>query len=83
MVDGFADDAELVLEESRSGAARRGRAAIAAAYRDQPPDDEIELLNVDQDGEGQVVASYAGPSVPASGQEHSSAPRRRGGSLVW
>ena len=67
MVDGFTDDAELVFEGIPVGPFR-GRAAIAAAYRDQPPDDEIELLDVDQDSEVQVVASYAWrqrPGVPA------------------
>jgi steroid Delta-isomerase len=67
MVDGFTDDAELVFEGIPVGPFR-GRAAIAAAYELQPPDDEIELLQVDQDSEGRVVASYAWrkrPGVPA------------------
>src|SRR5829696_9589623 len=38
MVDGFTDDAELVFEGIPVGPFR-GRAAIAAAYRNQPPDD--------------------------------------------
>ena len=58
MVDGFTDDAELVFEGIPVGPFR-GREAIAAAYREQPPDDEIELLDVAQDGAGRVVASYA------------------------
>ena len=58
MVDGFTEDAELVFEGIPVGPFR-GREAIAVAYRTQPPDDEIELLHVDQDSEGQVVASYA------------------------
>ena len=58
MVDGFTEDAELVFEGIPVGPFR-GREAIAAAYRAQPPDDEIELLDVGQDGDGQVVASYA------------------------
>ena len=63
MVDGFTDDAELVFEGIPVGPFR-GRAAIAAAYRDQPPDDEIELLDVDQDREGQLIASYAWAKRP-------------------
>jgi steroid Delta-isomerase len=58
MVDGFTEDAELVFEGIPVGPFR-GRAAIAAAYRTQPPDDEIELLEAAEDGEGRVVASYA------------------------
>ena len=63
MVDGFTDDAVLVFEGIPVGPFR-GRAAIATAYRDQPPDDEIELLDVDQDREGQVIASYAWAKRP-------------------
>ena len=63
MVDGFTDDAELVFEGIPVGPFR-GRAAIAAAYRDQPPDDEIELLDVDQDRESQLIASYAWAKRP-------------------
>ncbi|HWD46630.1 MAG TPA: nuclear transport factor 2 family protein [Actinomycetota bacterium] len=58
MVDGFTEDAELVFEGFPVGPFR-GRAAIAAAYRMQPPDDEIELLEVEQDRDGRVVAAYA------------------------
>jgi steroid Delta-isomerase len=58
MVDGFTEDAELAFEGIPVGPFR-GREAIAAAYRIQPPDDEIELLDVEQDSEGRVVASYA------------------------
>jgi hypothetical protein len=67
MVDGFTEDAELVFEGIPVGPFR-GREAIAAAYRDQPPDDEIELLDAEQDPEGRVTASYAWrrrPGVPA------------------
>ena len=58
MVDGFTEDAELVFEGIPVGPFR-GREAIAAAYRMQPPDDEIDLLDIEQADEGQVVASYA------------------------
>jgi steroid delta-isomerase len=58
MVDGFTEDAELVFEGIPVGPFR-GREAIAAAYRAQPPDDEIDLLDVGQDADGWVVASYA------------------------
>jgi len=58
MVDGFTDDGELIFEGIPVGPFR-GHEAIAAAYRTQPPDDEIELLDVAQDSEGRVVAAYA------------------------
>jgi steroid delta-isomerase len=67
MVEGFTDDAELVFEGIPVGPFR-GREAIAAAYRAQPPDDEIELLETTRDGEGRLVATYAWrrrPGVPA------------------
>ena len=63
MVDGFTEDAELVFEGVPVGPFR-GREAIAAAYRMQPPDDEIDLLDVEKDGEGRVVASYAWRNRP-------------------
>lgn len=36
-----------------------GRDAIAAAYRDQPPDDQIDVLDAAERGAGVVVARYA------------------------
>ena len=58
MLDSFTEDAELAFEGIPVGPFH-GREAIAAAYRAQPPDDEIELLDIEQDGEGRVIASYA------------------------
>jgi steroid Delta-isomerase len=58
MVDGFTEDAELVFEGVPVGPFR-GREAIASAYRVQPPDDEIELLDAEEVSGGRVVASYA------------------------
>ena len=43
MLAKFADEAELVFE-GVPVAPFRGKEAIAAAYRDRPPDDEIDLL---------------------------------------
>jgi steroid Delta-isomerase len=59
MVAGFAEDAEVVFEGIPVGPFA-GRDAIAAAYRDQPPDDEIVLL----DGDG-TYAWASEPDVPA------------------
>jgi SnoaL-like domain len=63
MLDGFTEDAELIFEGIPVGPFR-GREAIAAAYRAQPPDDEIELLDVALDSQGQLVAAYAWRSRP-------------------
>jgi steroid delta-isomerase len=57
MLEGFAEDAELVFEGVPVGPFR-GRESIAAAYREQPPDDEVEILDVEERGEA-VVAGYA------------------------
>lgn len=57
MLELFADDAELVFEGVPVGPFA-GRDAIAAAYRERPPDDVIELLDAREEGP-LVVASYA------------------------
>ena len=54
---GFTEDAEMQFEGVPAGPFI-GRDAIAAAYRDQPPDDEIEILG-ETEGDGVVVARYA------------------------
>jgi steroid Delta-isomerase len=59
MVAAFADDAELVFEGIPVGPFV-GREAIAEAYRAQPPDDEVVLL--DADG---TYAWASAPNVPA------------------
>lgn len=62
MVAGFHEDAELVFKGIPVGPFR-GRAAIAEAYRQQPPDDEIVLLE-QRDGVG-VYAWAREPLVRA------------------
>jgi steroid delta-isomerase len=59
MVEAFADDAELVFVGIPVGPFV-GREAIGQAYRAQPPDDEIVLL----DGAG-TYAWAAEPEIPA------------------
>jgi steroid delta-isomerase len=54
----FADDAELRFENVPAGPFA-GRDAIRTAYREQPPDDEIVLLGVQDDGEHTVTAAFA------------------------
>ena len=57
MAAGFAEDAEMHFEGVPVGPFI-GREAIAAAYRDQPPDDEIEILGETEQNDV-VVARYA------------------------
>lgn len=58
MVEGFAPDAEMAFEGAPAGPFV-GRAAIGAAYAQQPPDDEIRLLGEPRvDGET-VETDYA------------------------
>lgn len=57
MAAGFTEDAEMHFEGVPVGPFV-GRDAIAAAYRDQPPDDEIEILG-HTERNGIVVARYA------------------------
>ena len=58
MVSGFTEDAELRFEGVPAGPFE-GREAIAAAYREQPPDDEVEILGAEEREDGVVVARYA------------------------
>ena len=57
MLELFTDDAELAFVGVPVGPFS-GREAIAAAYRERPPDDEIEVLDGDDSG-GRIVAGYA------------------------
>jgi steroid Delta-isomerase len=57
MLENFADDAEMVFEGVPVGPFI-GRDAIAQAYREQPPDDELDVLDVRRDSD-KIVAGYA------------------------
>ena len=57
MLAAFADDAEMYFEGAPAGPFL-GRDAIDAAYREQPPDDEIEIFD-SEERDGEVVARYA------------------------
>ena len=63
MVAGFADDAEMMFEGVRVGPFQ-GRDEIAAAYRQQPPDDQLHVLEIDEQGDT-VIARYAWAKTPA------------------
>ena len=56
MLDQLADDAELVFEGVAVGPFR-GREAIAEAYRERPPDDEITVERL-RERDGVAVADY-------------------------
>jgi len=62
MLERFADDAELAFEGVPVGPFR-GREAIAAAYREQAPDDEVRVLDVEESGDS-LVARYAWSAQP-------------------
>jgi RimJ/RimL family protein N-acetyltransferase len=59
----FAEDAVLEFEGVRVGPFA-GREQIAAAYREQPPDDEVRILGAEE-RDGTVVARYAWAAEPA------------------
>lgn len=58
MVAAFTDDAELHFDGIPVGPFV-GRDAIAAAYREQPPDDQVELTGANERDDGTIVARYA------------------------
>ena len=62
MTSYFTEDAELRFEGVPVGPFE-GRETIARAYREQPPDDEVRLLDSDQIG-GETIAGYAWAAEP-------------------
>jgi hypothetical protein len=65
MLEQFAEDAELAFEGVSVGPFR-GKPAIAQAYVDQPPDDEIVILRTRESGDDLIVADYAWRADPGS-----------------
>jgi hypothetical protein len=65
MLELFAEDAELAFEGVPVGPFR-GKPAIAQAYSDLPPDDEILILRMRESGPDLVVADYAWRADPAT-----------------
>jgi hypothetical protein len=63
MLEQFADDAELAFEGGPMGPFR-GKDAIAGAYGEQPPDDEIVILRTRESSDDLVVADYAWKADP-------------------
>jgi hypothetical protein len=62
MLESFAEDAEMEFSGIPVGPFA-GREAIAAAYREQPPDDELRILER-RDSPGRVEARYAWLAEP-------------------
>jgi steroid Delta-isomerase len=58
----FTEDAELRFEGVPVGPFA-GRETIARAYREQPPDDEVRLLDAETTGD-ETVAGYAWAAAP-------------------
>lgn len=59
MIDQFAEDAEMYFEGIPVGPFK-GKSAIAKAYAEQPPDDEIIILNSRQGRRNDaIVGEYA------------------------
>lgn len=63
MLSQFAGDAVMRFEGVPVGPFE-GRRAIAAAYRDQPPDDELRVLDTNDAGPNRVTARYAWAVAP-------------------
>jgi hypothetical protein len=63
MLAQFADDAAMRFEGVPAGPFL-GRPAIASAYRDQPPDDEVRILDVSDPGPDRATARYAWAAMP-------------------
>jgi hypothetical protein len=64
MLERFSDDAELEFRGVPVGPFR-GRDAIAGAYAEQPPDDQLVTLRVEEGG-GDVTALYAWRKEPST-----------------
>ena len=62
MASYFTEDAELKFEGVPVGPFE-GRETITQAYREQPPDDEVRLLDSDQIGD-ETIAGYAWLAEP-------------------
>lgn|SRR5262245_36764740 len=63
MLENFAEDATMAFEGVPVGPFA-GRDAIAQAYRDQPPDDELDVLDTRHEGDT-LIAGYAWRREPA------------------
>jgi ketosteroid isomerase-like protein len=62
MLENFTDDATMAFEGVPVGPFE-GRDAIAQAYRAQPPDDELDVLDIRREGDT-LIAGYAWRRAP-------------------
>jgi len=62
MLENFTDDATMAFEGVPVGPFE-GRDAIAQAYRAQPPDDELDVLDMRREGDT-LIAGYAWHRTP-------------------
>jgi hypothetical protein len=58
MLEHFTEDAELAFEGVPAGPYKGGD-VIARAYREQPPDDQLDVLEAREVEDGLVIARYA------------------------
>jgi steroid delta-isomerase len=65
MLEGFTPDAEMTFRGVPVGPFG-GREAIERAYREQPPDDELRVLDAYERDDGVIVASYAWAKTPST-----------------
>jgi steroid delta-isomerase len=65
MLDGFTPDAEMTFRGVPVGPFG-GREAIERAYREQPPDDELRVVDASERDDGVIVARYAWASTPST-----------------
>jgi len=77
MLENFAEDATMAFEGVPVGPFA-GKDAIAQAYREQPPDDELDVFDARREGDT-IVAGYAWRREPAkrAGELRLTVERRR------
>lgn len=65
MLEGFTPDAEMTFRGVPVGPFG-GRDAIERAYREQPPDDELRVVDAYERDDGVIVARYAWAKTPST-----------------
>lgn len=65
MLEGFTPDAEMTFRGVPVGPFG-GREAIERAYREQPPDDELRIVDAHEHDDGVIIARYAWAKSPST-----------------
>lgn len=65
MLEGFTPDAEMTFRGVPVGPFG-GRESIERAYREQPPDDELRIVDAYERDDGVIVAQYAWAKMPST-----------------